>query len=102
MFEAVVSAQVVDGNGDPLADVEITTCLGERCAVAEGDDNCVSTTTDTDGRLSLEVSQCRPAANECELRPLLLEAIGCGQTSARIDMALETEQVLIYVCVCES
>ncbi len=98
VFEAVVSAQVIDADGDPLADVEVRTCLGERCAVAEGDDNCVSTITDADGRFTLEIPQCRPEPFKCELRPLLLEAMGCEQTTARVDMASETDQVLTYEC----
>ncbi|HFE44089.1 MAG TPA: carboxypeptidase regulatory-like domain-containing protein, partial [Nannocystis exedens] len=59
VFEAVLNAQVVDVNGDALADVLVRTCQGERCAVAEADDNCVSTITDSDGRFSFEIPQCR-------------------------------------------
>lgn len=98
VFEVEVSAQVVDADGDPLADVEVTTCVGERCAVQEGDDSCISTITDADGRFTLEIQQCRPEPFKCELRPLLLEVEGCAQTSTQVDMVSETDQVLTYVC----
>jgi len=101
VFEIEVTATVVDRNGDPLADVEVTTCLGERCAVGEGDDGCVRAVTDGEGSFTLEVPQCRPEPFQCELRPLLLEMEGCPVEVHRLEQLSSEERlarVLTYAC----
>jgi len=98
VFEIEVTAVIVDGDGEPMAGVEVRSCLGERCAIADGDDACVRTVTDEEGRFTLEVQQCRPEPFQCELRPLLLAREGCPGGSAQVEMAVDEEQVITFPC----
>ena len=98
VFEVEVTAVVVDAEGEPMPGVEVRSCLGQGCAIAEDDDACVRSITDEEGRFTLEVPQCRPEPRECELRPLLLGREGCREESARIEPMAGEERVITFSC----
>jgi hypothetical protein len=97
VFEMEVTGVVVDAEGEPMAGVEVRSCLGQGCAIAEDDDACVRSITDEEGRFTLEVPQCRLEPHKCELRPLLLGREGCSEESARVEPAAE-ERVITFRC----
>jgi hypothetical protein len=91
VFEQQLAGVVNDDDGAPLEGVVITTCAGERCERSSDDSPCTSATSDAEGRFSLEVAQCRPAAFQCELRPVILEREGCDPLVEQL--ALTTDEV---------
>ena len=96
VFSQELTGVVVDQDGNPLSGAELTTCHGEQCAHdPASDDGCVSSTTSADGRFSLEVGQCRPAAFQCELRPVEVTHADCETVVEQLPLTTEDVELTL-------
>src|SRR5262245_2846286 len=78
VFSEKLRGHVRDASGRGLAHARVATCSGDRCTSDPAKDSpCRSTMTNEHGAFELDVHQCRPAACECELRPVVVEREGC-------------------------